>query len=456
MSNNKTNPKKSQDVKNTPPFESPSAQDPPKKAPRPSKTPTERDKMMQDIIVKTILWMTTIGIFVSTIGLILAIGDMFSTEKLALFMELSFQSKLFVLGIILLGIFFLVLFLVVFYKRGRKNIKKNLFKEITQDTRSGDEAYQIAKYIAAGALVAVFLIFTGLIIALFEFLFGTFAFDIIPDFWKDLTGGTYVLVISLIFLLFDGLLYSMIFIWENGHSFVIDSILIFNEKTLGKHDFTKNQQTVGKVLFALIVAELIGIVFGVVWAIIESFTGDWGALFRDYPIGIQISFYGIFASLFFGTMVFSMFFYKRGNNLIMTALFVQYQPKGARKDNISAKVITIGILVAILFMFGGLIIWLIALLIEVLGSETATNLFMILAELSSGLTLLAYSTLIGVFTILALLFSYFFHNGYYVTLEKIMALESKIDSDLDEGLAKAEERKADRKKERKGKKKKKK
>ncbi|MHA1675517.1 MAG: hypothetical protein ACTSYI_18040 [Promethearchaeota archaeon] len=455
MSNKKTSDEKSQDVKTTAPFDSPSAQDPPKSVPKPSKTPTERDKMIQNIIVKSILWMTTIGIFVTTIGAVWAIGDLFSTDKLALFIDLSFQSKLFVIGFVLLGIFFLVLFLVVFYKRGRRNIQKNLFKEYPEDARSGDEAYQIAKYIAAGALIAVFLIFTGLIIALFEFLFGNFAFDNIPDFWKDLTGGTYILVISLIFLLFVGLVYSMIFIWQNGHKWVIDSILIYNEKIRDKHDFTKNQQTVGKVLFALIVAELIGIVFGVVWAIIESFTGDWGALFRDYPIGIQISFYGIFAALFFGTMVFSMFFYKRGNNLIMTSLFVQYQPKGAKKDNMSAKVITIGILVAILLIFGGLIIWLVSLLIDVLSAGAGTNLFIILADLSSGLTLLAYSTLIGIFTILALLFSYFFHNGYFFTLEKIMALEDKIDSDLDEGVAKAEERKADRKAEKKKKKKKK-
>ncbi len=455
MSNKKKNDDKSQDVKTTAPFDSPSAQDPPKSAPKPSKTPTERDKMVQDIIVKSILWMTTIGIFVATIGLVWAIGDLFSEEKLALFGGLSFQSKLFVIGLSLLGIFFLVLFLVVFYKRGRKNIQKNLFKVYPKDARSGDEAYQIAKYIAAGALIAVFLIFTGLIIALFEFLFGNFAFDNIPDFWKDLTGGTYVLVISLIFLLFDGLVYSMIFIWQNGHKWVIDSILIYNEKTRDKHDFTKNQQTVGKVLFALIVAELIGVVFGVVWAIIESFTGDWGAIFETYPIGIKISFYGIFSALFFGTMVFSMFFYKRGNNLIMISLFVQYQPKGAKKDNLSAKVITIGILVAILLIFGGLIIWLVSLLIDVLSAGAGTNLFIILADLSSGLTLLAYSTLIGVFTILALLFSYFFHNGYFFTLEKIMDLESKIDSDLDDGLARVEERKADRKADRKAKKKKK-
>ncbi|MCF2139385.1 MAG: hypothetical protein K9W44_04950 [Candidatus Lokiarchaeota archaeon] len=404
-------------------------------------TPSEREELIQSIIVKTILWMTIIGIFITAIGLVWAIGDLFSTDKFNQFLQLSLQTKLFIIGLVLLGILFLVLFLVVFYKRGSRNLQKSLFKPVKPSTSAKDEAYEIAKYIAAGTLIAVFLIFTGLIIALIEFLFGKFTPNSIPDFLTELTGGSITLIIGLIILLFDGLVYSMVFIWQNGHNWVIESILAYNERVESTYEFTSKQQLTGKIIFGLIVFELIGVVFGVVWAIIESITGDWGSQFREYPVGVQISFYGIFAALFFGTMVFSMFFYKRGNNLIMISLFVQYHPKDIEKENTSAKVITIGILLAISLITIGLIIWLVSLIVNVTSGGGEGNIFTILAGLSSGLTLLAYSGLIGVFTILGLLFSYFLHNGYFFTLEKILLLEEKIDSGLDEGISKSKEKK---------------
>lgn len=415
-------------------------------------TLTEREMHVQSIIVKVILWMTSIGIFISTVGLIWAIGDLFSTNKFEQFLELSIQTQIFIVGIILLGLFFLVLFLVVFYKRGSRNLQKNLFKT-RKPSKPEDEAYLLAKYIAAGTLIAVFLIFTGLIIALIEFLFGNITSVILPTFLTELTGGSITLIIGIILLLFDGLVYSMIFIWQNGHNWVIESILQYNERVESKYSFTSKQQIAAKVFFALIVLELIGVVFGVVWAIIESITSDWGSSFRTYPVGIQISFYGIFAALFFITLVFAMFFYKRGNNLIMTALFVQYHPKEKEKENLSAKIITIGILIAITLIVVGLIIWVVTLIISATSAGGGTNLFTWLASLSNGLALLAYSALFGAFTVLGLLFSYFLHNGYYFTLEKILQLEEKIDTGLDEGKMKTKEKREKKKEKRKEKKK---
>lgn len=460
--NNKNDSKMVQNSKDTSkeaPFESPRSQESStientkKDTKLGMKKSTKSAKTAENVVVQVILWMTTLGLFWSCISLVWAIGDLFSETKFEDFLAISLQSQLFIVGIILMGIFFLVLFLVVFYRRGRRNLHKSLFKEIPKEEISQEETYQIAKYIAAGALIAVFLVFTGLIIALIEFLFGNFFNENTPDFFKNLTGGTISLIVGFIVLLFDGLVYSMVYIWQNGHRWVIHSILLYNEKAEFKHVFTKNQQLTGKILFALIVAELIGVVFGVVWAIIESFTGDWGSSFRLYPVGIQISFYGVFGALFFGTMVFSMFFYKRGNNLIMTSLFVQYQPKETEKDNFAAKVITVGILVAITLIVVGLLIWLVSLIIQAFSSGGGTNLFTFLSSLSSGLALLAYSTLFGIFTILGLLFSYFLHNGYFFTLEKILTLESKIDSSLDEGITKGEEKREQRKKKKKDKKK---
>ncbi len=434
------------------PFAHPSSNNTPKKDISIRTSPSERELRFQSIIIKIILWMTAIGIFVSTVGLFWAIGDIFSTSKWKEFLNLSIQTQIFIVGLILLGLFFLVLFLVVFYKRGSRNLQRNLFKVDKELKKSKDEAYLLAKYIAAGTLIAVFLVFTGLIIALIEFLFGHITSTNIPDFFTTLTGGSITLIIGLILLLFDGLIYSMIFIWENGHNWVIESILLYNERVESKYDFSSKQKITGKIFFGIIVLELIGVVFGVVWAIIESITSDWGSAFRTYPIGIQTSFYGIFAALFFGTLVFAMFFYKRGNNLIMTSLFVQYHPKKSEKENLSAKVITVGILFAITLIVVGLIIWIVTLIISATSTGGGDNLFIWLAGLSNGLALLAYSALIGTFTVLGLLFSYFLHNGYYFTLEKILILEEKIDTGLDEGKAKAIEKKEKKKKEKRKKK----
>ena len=90
--------------------------------------------------------------------------------------------------------------------------------------------------------------------------------------------------------------------------------------------------------------------------------------------------------------------------MIMTSLFVRITAK-SEKTNTVAKVITIGFLAGIVFIVVGLVIWVITLIVENLGSGSAeTNFFEALMNLSGGLSLFTYGLIAFFVTILILIF----------------------------------------------------
>ena len=92
-------------------------------------TPEEKEERNENIIVMTILWLTTVGLFIAVIGVIWRIKDLFTETGWEEFLLLSIQTQIFIVGLILLGIFFLTLFLVVLYRRGKRSMHNMLFKE---------------------------------------------------------------------------------------------------------------------------------------------------------------------------------------------------------------------------------------------------------------------------------------------------------------------------------------
>ena len=408
-------------------------------------TPEEKEERKENIIVTTILWLTTVGLFISVIGIIWRIKDLFTETGWQEYLLLAIQTQIFIIGLILLGIFFLSLFLVVLFKRGKRSMHSMLFRDKYEEM-SKDETYMPAKVITAGTLICIFTIFLGLIIAIMGFFLSGDGDDPLNLLgWIDgLTGGTKILLVGGSILTLDGLMYGFVYTWVNGQWVVINQILKYNKAVEDKHTFDKNQNIIGKVTFGIVVTEILMIVVGIIWAIIDAAFSDYGTTFRNYPIGIQISFYGIFGALLFTTLIFSMFFYKRGNNLILTALFVQISPKDIEKENITAKIITIGILVSISLMVLGLIIWILSLIIYAVTENTG-NIFTTLAGMSGGLALLSYSVIAEIFTILALSFTFFLHNGYAFTMDKIIKMEESLDDGLDSGKKKVDERKEEKK-----------
>jgi hypothetical protein len=405
-------------------------------------TPEQKEERRENFMVTIILWLTTIGLFVSVIGVIWRIKDLFTEEGWELFLTLSIQTQIFIVGLILLGTFFLTLFLVVLYRRGKRSMHNMLFKE-KYDELSKDETYMPAKIITAGTLLCIFAIFLGLVIALIGFFLNQGEGEDPLNLWgffDGLTGGSQILLVGGAILTLDALLYSGIYTWENGQWVVINKILKYNKSVEDKYTFEKNQKIIGNITFVIAIFEILMIVVGIIWAIIDATFLNYGDTFRNYPIGIQISFYGIFGALLFTTLIFSMFFYKRGNNLILKALFIQVTPKDIEKDNSTAKIITIGILISISLMVIGLIIWIISLILGGTG-----NIFTTLAGMSGGLALLSYSVIAEVFTILTLLFTFFLHNGYGFTIDKIIRMERSLDDGLDSGKKRTDERKEEKK-----------
>jgi len=409
-------------------------------------TPEEKEERRENFMVTIILWLTTIGLFILVIGIIWRIKDIFTETGWADFLALSIQTKIFIVGLILLGTFFLTLFLVVLYRRGKRSMHNMLFKE-KYDELSKDETYMPAKIITAGTLLCIFTIFIGLVIAIIGFFLNAGEGEDPLNIWgwfTALTGGSRILLIGGSILTLDALLYSGIYTWENGQWVVINKILKYNKAVEDKYTFEKNQKIIGNVTFVIVITEILMIVVGIIWAIIDAAFLNYGDTFRNYPVGIQISFYGIFGALLFTNLIFSMFFYKRGNNLILKALFVQVTPKDIEKDNSTAKIITIGILISISLMGVGLIIWILTIIINAVAESTG-NIFTTLAGMSGGLALLSYSVIAAVFTILTLLFTFFFHNGYGFTMDKIIRMEKSLDDGLDSGKKKTDERKEERK-----------
>jgi hypothetical protein len=412
----------------------------------------QRNGQTEKIIVNTILYLTVIGIFIVIVGIVWAIGDLFSKDKLQLFLDASIQTQIFTIGLILLGVFFLSLFLVVLYKRRRDTIQGALFKDKPKSEMKEEEEYGLAKFITAGGLISIILVILGLIIALLQYLITGDELEDplgIVSFLGSLEGGSAVIAIGFAVLIFDFLIYGFIYVWLNGQWLVINKILLSNKQVQETHPFTKNEKVVGRIIFGLIVVELVMIVFGIVWAIIESITTDWGAIFDTYPLGIKISFYGLFAALLFATMIFATFFYKRGMNMIMTAVFVRKIPKSQSKDNLYAKIITGGFLVGITLIVLGLGIWVIQLLVDLISTGGSTgNIFTILHDLSSGLELLAYGSILEIFTFLTLAFIFFMFNGYAWSMEKILKIEQSIDGGLEGNKQKAAELREQRAKDR--------
>ncbi len=409
-------------------------------------TPEEKEERRENFMVTIILWLTTIGLFISVIGVIWRIKDLFTETGWEEFLLLSIQTQIFMVGLILLGTFFLTLFLVVLFRRGKRSMHNMLFKE-KYDELSKDETYMPAKIITAGTLLCIFTIFLGLVIAIIGFILNAGEGDDPLNLWgwfADLTGGSRILLVGGSILILDALLYSGIYTWENGQWVVINKILKYNKAVEDKYQFEKNQKIIGNITFVIVIIEILMIVVGIIWAVIDAAITDFGGIFENYPIGIQISFYGIFGALLFTTLIFSMFFYKRGNNLILKALFVQISPKDIEKDNATAKVITIGILISILLMVIGLIIWILSLIINAVAESTG-NIFTTLAGMSGGLALLSYSVIAEVFTLLTLLFTFFLHNGYSFTMDKIIRMEKSLDDGFDSGKKKTDERKEERK-----------
>jgi hypothetical protein len=381
------------------------------------------------------IFLITVGLFILIIGGVWSIGDIFSSDKWGQFTQLSFYSKIFIVGIILLGLFFICIFLVVFYRRGRNSLLKNLFSLKIKE--KGMEEYFPARIISFGTLISIIAVIFGA---------GILAVQLIMDktaqqhsnFWlfftSDLTGGSRVLLIGAIEIGIVLFFLAFVFFWQNGYHFIVTRILKINEKIVSPVDYTPKQKTVGKVFFIILSVCFVVIAISIVWAIADMFqvTGKLEA-FENAPLGEEFILVALIATGVFIMLILAMLLYKSGNLLILKAVYYRILLPTNAKGYTSSKIIAGGIMLSIFLCIIATVSWAVTQLLTQLGvSTTAPDAFLQdIINLTGGLRLMVIGLMFTLFFILILLFIYVGHNGYALLVQRIMISQDKLDKHLE-------------------------
>ena len=429
----------------------------PSSPPKPKLSAAEAEKRREDLVGSSFLGLIVISFGIILVGAIWAIKDLFTTDAFAGFLELSPQTKIFIVGLFLIGILMLSIFLLVLYRRGKDSIMDALFKDKPVLEFKDTEEYIPAKIIAAGALISIFTIFLGLMIGLIGYAIDDETTEDVLGFYNflgSLTGGALVLIVGVFILIFTSLILGFVYIWQNGYYHLMNFILRNNKNTEVDASFNEEETVLGRIVFIFFVSTVLVVVIGIIWAIADAVNPDgWGETFSNYPFGVQFSLMGGFFTGLFILLIGAMIIYKWGNFMIMSALFVKMHPGNEEKDNLSAKIITIGILIGISMLVLSLIVWVFSFAAGAISGDGVANLFTAIAGLSGGMEMMAVGIVILVFLFLILGFIYFLNNGYYLALDWINKAEQAIDKGLDDAKAKAQKKSADRKAKKKAKKK---
>ncbi len=399
---------------------------------KPPQNTKSQSKSRQQLIADVYVAFLVTSLFVVIIGAIWAIKDIFTQTAYQDFLGLTTASKILIVALTIIGLIFIILFLYVLYKRGRQSLYEKLFKK--EPKEKDVEEYLPAKIIAGGSLICIFVVFIGLIIATFEYIIeGASAPDTsgIWAFLSDLSGGTRILLVGIMILVFILLILGFQYIWQNGYLYFLNRILKYNKKYDKKWDYEGNQKIIAQTIFGILVVNVILIMISLVWTILDALAFSWSENFTTYPFGIKFSFLGLLGTGLFLILVGAMMLYKWGLNLISRALFGVKEHEDIEKGNTMAQVLTIFMLVAILMIAISLIIWLSTLIARSISEDAADNIFMAFRDLSIGLQLFSYSSLIFGFFLLSLLFVYMLKNGYFIAFEMIEKTEEKIDEGLD-------------------------
>lgn len=393
------------------------------------------------ILSKVFFGLIIAGVFEIIIAIIWSIGDAIRPDgKWELFLQLPLYNQIFIVA--LLGLFLLIIgiFLTVFYRRGRQWILDGLFGKKPFHSEKAEE-YLPAKIIAGGLLISIFIVFAGLIIAIIqEYIIGIDSTGLI-GFINEQTGGVRLLIVGLFIQVLLWLMVGFTYLWQNGYYFVMNYILDYNNK-IQDGGYNEKQRIVGRVFFVITVFSIILIICGIVYSIFDAIqpTGKWET-FKTYSLGLQFAIVGSSGAFLFALLVLSMVMYKRGNIIILNALFMNRNKELEKNEKTTiAKGLTWGILIAICAIFVSVVMYLISVGFEASG----VNIFT-LGSLSGGLTLLLIGIIILVFDVLILLFTFVYKNGYSVMVVQIIKTQDNFEKWLfkrQEAKRKKEEQKA--------------
>jgi len=182
----------------------------------------------QRLIASIFYILIVISCIITIGGTVATIADLIMAEgKMELFQGLSLGYQIAIIATLLAGLFVLLIIFYGLYKKGIKFLLRSIFKE-----REIPEEYRNrlgVKIVAGGLMICIFAIILGLIFALaYEILQGTFSQTY--QFVGAFSSGQVVLFIGIMLFMIIGLIFSFVFLWNNGYYVVIKTITRMEEE----------------------------------------------------------------------------------------------------------------------------------------------------------------------------------------------------------------------------------
>ncbi len=165
---------------------------------------------------------------------------------------------------------------------------------------------------------------------------------------------------------------------------------------------------------------------GALWAILDVIqpTGKWEwfkGLWEDKKM-LVILLAGGFGILGVVGVLMLWFLYPKGTRLIHRMLYPPITKEKFEKGNLLARFITAGLLVSIFVIVIGSVLTLVELVIVESGS-----FLVFLEDTPNGLLIMLFSSILVVFTVLVIVFTWVWINGYQKTLKWIAESNARID-----------------------------
>ncbi len=184
-------------------------------------------------LIANILYISIVISLIMCIGSIvwLVLDVIMAQGKMELFLSWSFGIQIAIVGTILAALFFLLIIFYGLFKRGTSVLLKIIFKP-----RELEERYRHrtgVRIIAGMLMVSLFAIILGIVIAVFyEFIvaiLGRTEFTL-SGVLENLSGGQIALIISVSYLIINGLAFALVYLWFNGYGLILKMLYTLEEE----------------------------------------------------------------------------------------------------------------------------------------------------------------------------------------------------------------------------------
>lgn len=184
-------------------------------------------------LIANILYISIVISLIMCIGSIvwLVLDVIMAQGKMELFLSWSFGIQIAIVGTILAALFFLLIIFYGLFKRGTSVLLKIIFKP-----RELEERYRHrtgVRIIAGMLMVSLFAIILGIVFAVFyEFIvaiLGRTEFTL-SGVLENLSGGQIALIISVSYLIVNGLAFALVYLWFNGYGLILKMLYTLEEE----------------------------------------------------------------------------------------------------------------------------------------------------------------------------------------------------------------------------------